>query len=66
MAEIDELFREIVDRVNERLDNFERIKRFSILPSELTIDSGELTHTLKVKRRVIHEKYENIIKKMYM
>ncbi len=66
MVEVDELFGEIVDRVNEKLDNFERIKRFAILPNELTIDGGELTHTLKVKRRVIHEKYENIIEKMYM
>ncbi len=65
IAQIRDLFQDIVDRVNKNLDGFEQIKRFGLLPEELTVESGELTHTLKVKRRVIEEKYRDIIDKMY-
>lgn len=60
-----ELFQDIINSVNENLDGFEQIKRFALLPEELTVESGELTHTLKVKRRVIDQKYKDIINQMY-
>jgi long-chain acyl-CoA synthetase len=65
MSQIEELFQAIIDKVNENLDGFEQIKRFTLLPEELTVESGELTHTLKVKRRVIDQKYKDTINKMY-
>ncbi|MCK6552340.1 long-chain fatty acid--CoA ligase [Myxococcota bacterium] len=54
-----------VARVNAGLPSFEQIKRFDVLPSELTIESGELTPTLKVKRRVITERYRAVIEGLY-
>jgi long-chain acyl-CoA synthetase len=47
------------------LAEYERIRRIALLPEELTIDNGELTPTLKVKRRVIDEKYEELIERLY-
>jgi len=47
------------------LAQFERIKKLSLLPTEFTVESGELTPTLKVKRRVIEEKYKDLIDRMY-
>ncbi|GHT55161.1 long-chain-fatty-acid--CoA ligase [Bacteroidia bacterium] len=54
----------ITDMQNE-FANFEQIKRFTLLPHAFSIDSGELTDTLKMKRVAILEKYGEIIDKMY-
>jgi long-chain acyl-CoA synthetase len=59
------LFAAAVEAVNEPLAQYERIKNFAVLPRELTIDAGELTPTLKVKRRVIDERYKAVIDAMY-
>ncbi len=64
--EVINLIQGIVDGVNEQLEGFEKIKKFTLLPKELTVDSDELTPTLKVKRRVIDLKYKDIIDKMYV
>ena len=54
-----------VDRMNERFARVEQVKRFVILPRELTIDDGELTGTLKVKRNVVNEHFAAEIEAMY-
>jgi len=54
-----------VDLYNERFGNWEKIKKFELLPQELSIEGGELTPTLKLKRKVIHQKYKDIIDKIY-
>jgi long-subunit acyl-CoA synthetase (AMP-forming) len=54
-----------IEQVNERLARVQTIKRFTILPAELTVDGGELTPTLKLKRKVILEKYADEIASMY-
>jgi long-subunit acyl-CoA synthetase (AMP-forming) len=54
-----------IDRVNERLARVQTVKRFTILPAELTVDGGELTPTLKLKRKVIAQKYAKEIASMY-
>ncbi len=64
-ADVRALYQRIIDEVNEGLAQFERIKRFALLPSELTIESGELTPTLKVRRRAIEERYRDVIDKLY-
>ena len=56
---------EYVDKVNSDLAGFETIKYFRILPNDFSVDTGELTPTLKVKRRIINEKYKHIIDSMY-
>lgn len=54
-----------VDDANQHVSHVETIKRFIILPTEWTVDSEELTPTLKLKRRVIHEKYAEEIEALY-
>ena len=51
--------------INATLAQFERIKKFSLLTREFTMAAGELTPTLKVKRRVIEERYRAVIEEMY-
>lgn len=59
-------FQEYVDKVNANLASFETIKYFRILLHDFSVETGELTPTLKVKRRVIHQKYKQIIDSMYL
>ena len=54
-----------VDILNERFSNPEQLKKFSILPRDLTIDDGELTPTLKIRRKQINETWSDIIDSMY-
>jgi long-chain acyl-CoA synthetase len=54
-----------IDKINADLARFETIKYFRILPGNFSIETGELTPTMKVKRQVITEKYKHIIDSMY-
>jgi long-chain acyl-CoA synthetase len=54
-----------VERVNAGLARYESIKRFAVLPHEFTIQGGELTPTLKLKRRVVYQKYAAEIERLY-
>jgi long-chain acyl-CoA synthetase len=60
-----DLFQRQVDSVTEDLSRFERVKRVALLERELTVEGGELTPTLKVKRRIVDEKYKHIIDRLY-
>ncbi len=60
-----EIYRKIIDRINENYENYEQIKSFSLIPEALSVEKGELTPTLKVKRSVITNKYEDLINEMY-
>jgi long-chain acyl-CoA synthetase len=59
------VYAEAVEAVNAKLAQYERIKKFHVLSRELTLEAGELTPTLKVKRRVIDVKYKAEIEAMY-
>jgi len=59
------LYQEIVDGINLELSQFERIKKFRLLPREFTIESGELTPTVKVKRRAVEQNWAAEIEAMY-
>lgn len=63
--EVLSLIRKEVDRFNQLFNHVEQVKKFELLPAEWTIDSGELTPTLKLKRKIILEKYHDIIDKIY-
>ena len=54
-----------LEGANAHFARFETIKRFLVLPSEFSVDGGELTPTLKLKRRVIYKKYEAEIERLY-
>ena len=54
-----------VDISNQFFGNWEKIKRFEILPEEFTVETGELTPTLKLKRKIILDKFDSNIKKIY-
>jgi long-chain acyl-CoA synthetase len=59
------LVQEIVDEVNRDLSRFEQIKRFAIVPREFSAEAGEVTPTLKLKRRVIEERFAAEIEQLY-
>ncbi len=54
-----------VDEVNAHVGPVEQIKRFEILDHDLSQETGELTPTLKVKRNVVHEKYADVVERIY-
>ena len=60
-----ELYRDIVETVNAPLARYEQVKRFRLLPTSLSIEGGQLTPTLKVKRRVVAEQYAGLIAELY-
>ncbi len=60
-----ELYAGEVEKVNAHLPGFEKIVAWDLLPSEWTLETGELTPTQKVKRRVINQKYGDVIDRIY-
>ena len=62
---IRELIAEQVERANRHYAPVEQVKRFAILPHDLTQETGELTPTLKVKRNVVAEKYADVLNALY-
>ncbi len=63
-----ELVKEIsasVDELNSRLNKWETIKKFEILDRDFTVEEGELTPSLKVKRKAVETKYRDILDSMY-
>jgi long-chain acyl-CoA synthetase len=54
-----------VDELNARLNRWETVKRFEILPNELTVEDGSLTPSLKLKRRVVEKRYSDVLDGMY-
>jgi long-chain acyl-CoA synthetase len=68
LAEDPDVYRLIeaeVERLNTQLASFESVKKFAILPRDLTIESGELTPTLKVRRKVVFERYKDRVDALY-
>ena len=63
--EVKSKFQADIDAANMNFGNWEQVKKFEILSDQWAIDSGELTPTLKLKRRIIKEKYADIIEKIY-
>jgi long-chain acyl-CoA synthetase len=63
--EILAMAQDAVDRANARLSRPEQVKSFELLPVEWTAESEELTPTLKLKRRVVHAKYADVIDRLY-
>ncbi len=64
-AKVRDLYRGIVEDINKKLAQFETIKKILIVPDEFTVAGGEITPTLKLKRRVIETKYKQQIEELY-
>jgi long-chain acyl-CoA synthetase len=62
---VEALVKSEVSRLTSGLADYEKVKRFALLPNELTIEGGEMTPTLKARRPVINEKYKEIIESLY-
>lgn len=60
-----DLFERQVEQLTPDIAQYERVKKIALLENEFTIDGGEMTPTLKVKRRVIDEKYRSVIDELY-
>jgi long-chain acyl-CoA synthetase len=60
-----ELVQGIVDEANANRSRYEQIKRFVVLPRDFTMDDGEITPTLKLKRRVAQQHFEDAIERLY-
>jgi long-chain acyl-CoA synthetase len=54
-----------VDEINKKFARVEQVKKIDILPADLSQEGGELTPTMKVKRNVVAEKYEDRVEKLY-
>ena len=64
-AKVVKAYQEIVDKVNMGLANFESMKRMSVVPEEWSVDGGTLTPSMKLKRRVMEQKYAKQIGDFY-
>ncbi|MBI5708787.1 MAG: long-chain fatty acid--CoA ligase [Candidatus Eisenbacteria bacterium] len=63
--EVRGIYQRRVDRLNAGLAPFEQVKTFALLDRDLTLEAGELTPTLKVKRRILMEKFRDVIEQLY-
>ncbi len=62
---VNEAIRNEVEKVNEKFGNWERIKKFELTPDLWTVPAGHLTPTMKLKRKIVMEKYINLFHKIY-
>ncbi|OBW94847.1 AMP-dependent synthetase/ligase [Gallibacterium salpingitidis] len=64
-ATIVEMFEKRINELQKELQGFEKIKKFTLLPQAFSTELGEITPTLKLRRKVILERYRHLIEKMY-
>lgn len=62
---VQKMYKERIDTLQQRLASYEQIKTFTLLAHHFSMESGELTNTLKLKRSVINKNFKDIIDKMY-
>lgn len=62
---VNDFYKEKIKELQSHLSDFEKVKKFTLMPAEFDINSGEITPTLKVKRNVVLKKYSGIIEEMY-
>jgi long-chain acyl-CoA synthetase len=63
--DIDTLIQGIVDEVNHERSRYEQVKRFEVLPRDFSAEEGEVTPTLKLRRRVVQEHFADVIERLY-
>ncbi len=65
-ADIRKMIEERIERLQENFAGFEQIKKFTLLPQAFTMEAGELTNTLKIRRPIINNRYAREIEAMYV
>ena len=65
-SHIQELYKKRIEELNSNLPSYNTIKHFTLIPREFSIEGGELTPTLKLKRKEIYAKYKEVIDEMYL
>jgi long-chain acyl-CoA synthetase len=63
--EVHDFIEGFVNNANKQLERWETIKKFEILPSELSIDDGEITPSLKIRRKAVEKKYQHMLNSLY-
>ncbi|VXB92557.1 MULTISPECIES: AMP-dependent synthetase/ligase [Chryseobacterium] len=63
--EIIDFYKEKINELQQHLSDFEKVKKFTLMPAEFEIGTGEITPTLKIKRNIVLKKYADLIEKMY-
>ena len=59
------LYRDLIESFNKFFNHVEQIKKFELLPNEWSVDSGEMTPKLSLKRKIIMEKYADAVQRIY-
>ena len=62
---VQELFRDLIESFNKFFNHVEQVKRYELLPHEWSVDTGEMTPKLSLKRKVVMEKYRDAIDSIY-
>ena len=62
---VQELYRDLIDSFNKYFNHVEQVKKFELLPNEWTVDTGEMTPKLSLKRKVVMEKYRGAVERIY-
>ena len=63
--EIIEFYKERIEQRSKKLSNFEKVQRFELLADEFSLERGEITPTMKIKRKTVEKNYKDLISKMY-
>jgi len=58
-------YRSIIDDFNQQFNHVEQVKKFELLPEEWSVESGELTPKLSIRRKIVLDKYKSYIEKIY-
>ena len=62
---VQDLYRDLIDSFNKYFNHVEQVKKFELLPNEWTVDTGEMTPKLSLKRKVVMEKYRGAVDRIY-
>ena len=65
LPQVHQFYRDLVDSFNTYFNHVEQVKRFELLPAEWSIDTGEMTPKMSLKRKVIMEKYKGAVERIY-
>jgi long-chain acyl-CoA synthetase len=64
-VEVLKMYKQVVETVNQNFNHVEQIKKFELLPREWSIETGEMTPKMSLKRKIIMEKYRDAIERIY-